>query len=81
MMTESAIRRVSRRGEGVKRAMALFQESGFILSELRFRNKSATFVENDKGSTFGNTLRNSPLHSKPAKACIEDDMDCSYINN
>ena len=46
-------------GEG-ERAMAPLQESGFILSEFRFRDKSAIFIENLKGITFGKKIRPIP---------------------
>ena len=43
-------RRVSR--EGGKRAKAPFQETGFILSKLRFRDRSAILVENPEVTIF-----------------------------
>ena len=40
--------------------MTPLQESGFMLSELKFRDSSAIFIENPNGTTFGKKIRPIP---------------------
>ena len=55
-----------RRG-GAKGAMPPPDEFDFILSKSRFRDRSSSFVENPKGTTFGKKIW-PPLKQNPAYA-------------